>query len=184
MEEKNAFISLVKQKISSASSEAYLGLLAIIGILLFMLYAAATTGILMFLIPVIVIGYFVYRLTKREKGTFKGSFFWGDLIEKNPDEIVWIKPILTSHTAAFVITLYKEQSFQLYTKSGLHVKFKVSSQKDLETFYKGLQTHLPHAHLGYSEKVKEAYFASKDSFISSLKNRKIYQPVSSFDFED
>lgn len=134
-------------------------------------------------VPAILIGilpliglFFIYH---RFRGDFKGYDFWMDIFQNTPEEIVWIKPVVTSHTMAFVVTLYKERSFDFYTRNGLRLRINIDSLKNHRLLFDAIRSNLPHAHIGYSELVDSLYGENKNMFIKTLKDNGLYTPIGS-----
>ncbi|MDR2948572.1 MAG: hypothetical protein LBV71_05135 [Prevotella sp.] len=119
----------------------------------------------------------IIRINRTRKEAVPDSF-WIDLIQNNPDDIVWIKPIIDK-TSVAGITLLKTRDFIFYTKDKYRLTLYCVSDNDLEIFWKGIKTYLPNTHIGYSVEIKNLYEDNAETFIKSLKSNGLYMPVSS-----
>jgi hypothetical protein len=166
---------LMRKGASGAQSEALMGMALIGGIVMICLYYSTRSAFV--LIPGAIfaaVGYFIY---KKFIGDFKGPDFWVDMIKNNPENIVWIKPITTKHTVGLVLTLYKEQKFQLLTADGMAMTMKCDKPIDAQIFIQGLRDHMPNAHVGYTAQIQSAYKRSQSTFIETLKSLGVYTPI-------
>ncbi len=112
----------------------------------------------------------------RNTGFFSGSNFWIEMIKNEPENIVWIKPIVEKLTIAHIITLDTTKKFQLYTIDGRKLEIICDSEIDLKMFFKSIKENLPHAHIGYSMEVLKLYNQSPLNFINTLKQKNIFMP--------
>lgn len=119
----------------------------------------------------------VFVVFGRSKGLLKDGDFWWEMITKNPDNIIWIKPIVQKHTAALVLTLYKEHYFELNTLDGLSMNFKCNSPKEQEIFFYGIKRFLPNTHIGYSPEIRILFDDDKTTFVETLKERELFQTI-------
>jgi hypothetical protein len=143
-----SYEKLMRKGASGAQSEAMMGMVLIGGIVLVCLYYSTKSAFV--LIPGAIFGAVGYVIYKKFIGDFKGPDFWVDMIKNNPDNIVWIKPITTKHTVGLVVTLYKEQKFQLLTADGLAMTMKCDDAMSSQIFIQGLRDHMPNAHVGFT----------------------------------
>ena len=102
------------------------------------------------------------------------------MIKNNPENIVWIKPITAKHTVGLIVTLYKEQKFQILTADGLAVTLKCDKPNEAQVFLNGVRDHMPLAHLGYTDHIKRLYKEGPSTFIEALKEDKLYTPITMF----
>jgi len=176
MDEK--FRKLIVKTCDNASLGAIFSMLMLIGLTLFFLFAGLQ--ITFFLILALGTGIGAYYISQRFKGDFKGGKYWATMIKDRPENIVWIKPIVTRHTVGYVFTLYKEKKFQFLTKDRLAITMTVDSEADQKIFYEGIIKHLPHAHIGYSPDMDSLYRYSPADLIDELKKTGEYYPVGGF----
>ncbi len=173
-----SFENLIKSKAQGAQTEAYFGMALFGAFILFFVYWGFKIPFLF--IPAVVfvgIGYLIY---KKFPGDFKGQDYWINTIKNNPDNIVWIKPITTKHTVGLIVTLYKEQKFQILTSDGLSVTLKCDKALDAQILLHGVQTHMSHAQLGYSHQVKNLYKKDAVLFLQNLQQLNLYTPITSY----
>jgi hypothetical protein len=169
------FKQLLKDRIQAAQTESLFAIALFAGFILFFVYWGFKSWFLF--IPAIiftVIAYFVY---KKFQGDFKGPDFWIDMLNENPANIVWIKPITVKHTVGFVITLYSEQKFQILTAENMAVTIKCDKAGQAEVFLKGCQEIIPNSHIGYTSQIKSIYLSDPANFIAKLKSSQLYSPI-------
>lgn len=130
----------------------------------------------MLILPLIMIliGVWIYNSFK---GDFKGADYWEDVFKNHPEKIVWIMPITVKHTAAYVVTLYREQKFQILTDEGMKVTIKCDKTGDPQSFLNGCAQYIPQAHIGYSPQVKSTYKQDPATFIQNLTEFDMYVPL-------
>ena len=174
------FEKLIKRNCESSSFQSGMAIMAIYCLAAFFLYQGAENSSIFLGIAGLIIGIFAYKMTQKYKGEIKGGLFWVDMIKENPENIVWLKPILQKNTVALVITLYKERHFQFLTKDGLRIVMKCDSDKDQQTFIEGIQIHLPNAQFGYSYQMVEIYSTNPENFINALSVKGMYTPISAY----
>lgn len=136
----------------------------------------------LFFFSMLTVALVVY-LYRKHKGGLKGPNFWLRMIKDKPDDIIWIKPVVIKHTVGYVVTLYKEQTFQIIAKNGYKVFINCDSKYNLDVFFKGIQECLPNAQLGYSREIAVLYAQNPGTFIEALKVEGLYTPVSIYKFE-
>lgn len=173
-----SYENLIRKGAGAAQAEAGLGMLLFVSFILFFVYWGFQIPFLF--IPAVIFGGIGYLIYKKLPGDFKGSDFWVDMIKNNPENIVWIKPITTKHTVGLVITLYKEQKFQMLTANGIFVTMKCDKENEAEIFLNGVKNHMPNAQLGFSHQIKNIYKQDPSQFIENLKQKGLYTPISSF----
>lgn len=173
-------VGIVDQQCIKAILSGWAGFALLTAMAAFFVY----WGIKIPFVPILLIGlaaaavpFWVYW---RFKGDFKGASFWIDLLQSQPENIVWIKPVITKHTVGYVFTLYQERSFELYTHDGLRLRLQIDSLQNHRLFFDAIQTHLPHAHIGYSEEVDSLYRLDKPGFIQNLQDKQWYRPIADF----
>ena len=173
-----SYENLIRKGTQGAQNEAMsaMGLLGVIG-LICLYYSSKSIFVLIPLVIFGAVGYFVY---KKFSGDFKGGDFWVNMIKNNPENIVWIKPITTKHTVGLIVTLYKEQKFQILTADGLFVTMKCDNSIDSQIFLNGLREYMPHAQLGFTHQIKRIYKQGPKQFIENLKQQNLYTPISTF----
>ncbi len=115
--------------------------------------------------------YYVYR------DNFLGPSYWTKLIEKKPEELVWIKPITTEHRAYYIVKFGESFSIELYTNRGVKTEFS-GSQQELYALLTAISQHAPHVHYGYSKKVEKIYKRKKRLFAEALEKEGLYHPLS------
>jgi hypothetical protein len=174
------FEKLVKRNCEISSFNSGIAIITVFILSAFFLYQGLESSTFFLSIAGLAIGYYAYTMTKKFKGEIKGGVFWVDMIKENPENIVWIKPILQKNTVALVITLYKERHFQFLTKDGLRIVMKCDSDKDQQTFIDGIQIHLPNAQFGYSYQMVEIYSTNPENFINALSVKGMYTPISAY----
>jgi hypothetical protein len=142
-------------------------------------YQFITTGAadsLPMLIAMIIIFVPVYWFNRYK---FKEVSFWVDVFENRPEELVWVKPIETSHKAAYVITVAKTYKYELYLKDGTHAIID-TSYKRIEGFYKGIRAYAPHVHFGYSREINKLYRKDKKNFLTNAMNKGLYTSINDY----
>jgi len=169
------FKELLRSRVQAAQRESLLAMALFAGFILFFIYWGMKLVFLF--IPALVFAVIAYFVYKKFQGDFKGADYWLKQFEENPENVVWIKPITVKHTAGFVITLYKEQKFQILTADNLAVTLKCDKAGQAEVFLKGCQQTIPNAHIGYTVQIKSIYKKDPDEFISSLKASNLYSPI-------
>jgi len=112
------------------------------------------------------------------RGDLKGGEYWLQLIEEQPEQIVWIKPIQVSYKTGW-ITTDQELQFQILTRDKLKIRF-TCDEGEQKTLFDGAQTYLPKVHFGYSDEVSHLFDKSPKAFISQLEEEGLYQPIASF----
>lgn len=113
------------------------------------------------------------------RSKFKPLQFWLDLFYKNSEELIWVKPITTKHTAYLVVTYAKSYQFELYLKDGTHLKIDCPEHRR-KVFYNGIKKYAPHAHLGYSREVNKVYRRNRATFLETLKQKGLYRSVNDY----
>jgi hypothetical protein len=111
---------------------------------------------------------------------FKEVSFWVNVFENRPEDLVWVKPIETSHKAAYVITVAKTYKYELFLKDGTHAIID-TSYKRIAGFYKGIRKHAPHAHFGYSNEIRKLYRKDRVNFLKNAKVQGIYTSINDYD---
>jgi hypothetical protein len=164
------FEDLIEKNCQDASIKSTLALVVIFGLSAFMFYH----GIFLAGIAIGLAG--IYAAI-RFSGEYKGGKFWLAMIKENPGNIVWIKPIVTRHTAAFVLTLYKERKFQFLTKDGLKIIMLCNSDEEQQLFLEGVKKYLPDTHIGYSREMSVIYDDYPADFMNGIKKRGLYMPI-------
>jgi hypothetical protein len=174
------FEKLVFKNCDAATAESTLALVVLFGLSAFLLYWGIKVPFFPILLMGVGVGVGGYYTYKKFQGEFKGAPFWVKMIKENPDNIVWIKPIVTKHTVGIVITLYKERKFQFLTADGLKITMKCDSDEDQKVFFEGVNQYLYNAHIGYSLDVDNIYRQDSVSFIRNLKKNGLYTPITSY----
>lgn len=126
------------------------------------------------------IGLIIGMITSINRGRKEAvpESFWIDMIQNNPDNIVWIKPI-TNKVSVSAIPVMKTYNFVLYTKDKHLLTLFCVSDSELDIFWRGIKTHLTNTHIGYSADIENIYEETPENFIESLKLKELYRPVSS-----
>lgn len=167
--------------IRSAVSKNLVG--GIVGVVLLSVFGIFLlgSGIAMLFVPIIIIGLIpvggIFLIVSRFKGDFKGGDYWINLLNNEPQKIVWIKPVNIRHTAAYVITLYSEMHFQILTTDKLAIMIKCESRESQQLFLRGMQEYAPHAHIGYSDMAAFYFRSDPNDFIADLKGNNEYNPI-------
>tara|TARA_B100000809_G_C14940053_1_gene460058 strand:+ start:302 stop:841 length:540 start_codon:yes stop_codon:yes gene_type:complete len=169
---------LIRKGTGGAQTEASYAMLLFGGFILFFVYWGFKIPFLF--IPAVILGAIGYLIYKKFSGDFKGGGFWMDMIKNNPENIVWIKPITTKHTVGLILTLYKEQKFQILTADDISVTIKCDKSIDSQIFLNGIKIHMPHVQLGFSHQIKSIYKQNPKEFIENLKQQNLYTPISTF----
>lgn len=104
--------------------------------------------------------------------------FWYNIIENEPDKLVWVKPITTEHKAYF-FTYSKSFQFEIYLSDGTHVKIDCP-ESHKRIFYRMIGEHTPHAHVGYSKDVAKIYRKHRKRFIQRLNEKGLYNTVEDY----
>lgn len=110
---------------------------------------------------------------------FKPLKFWIDLFEKHPEDLVWVNPITTEHTAYMLVTYAKSYQFQLYLRDGGSIKIDCP-ESHKKIFYRMLREYAPHAHLGYSKEVKKVYKRHRKRFLQRLNEKGLLRTVNDY----
>jgi hypothetical protein len=156
---------------------AFLGLFLLIG------------GIGLGFFPLIFIGAIVILImvgmySNKRVEINRDGYEWYKIISQTPEEIVWIMPVVTKHTVGLVVTLYKEQSFQIKTKDKVSLNVKCENQEDQLYLFYGLAKYLPNVHTGYTPEAKHLYDDDPTTMVDKLKERGKFNPFVSTDAND
>jgi hypothetical protein len=149
--------------------------LVLVGIIVQIIVTGATDSFPM-VIAMIIVFVPVYWFNRFK---FKEVSFWVDVFENRPMDLVWVKPIDTSHTAAFVITVAKSYKYELYLTDGTHAIIE-TSHKRIKGFYKGIRTYAPHAHFGYSPEIRKLYRKDKKNFLANAADANLLRTISDY----
>jgi hypothetical protein len=180
--ENEQFDDLIAKKSQSAALGSIFGILILFALGAYFLYMGVVSKFflpLIFGIGVVILGIYFLRKNDRE---FKGGDFWVDLLNSHPEKVVYIKPIVTKHTVGFVLTLWKEQKFQLCTINNEKILMTIDTDEERTIFFEGIQQLLPHAHIGFSYEIDALYAADPETFIATLQERQLYTPFDTFAF--
>ena len=128
------------------------------------------------LIALFIVFGIVY-LFNRDK--FKGLKYWTEIFEDHPEELVWIKPIETSHTVALVLTVNTSYKYELFLENGSKLILETAKER-IPEFYKGIRIHAPHAHFGYSREIKKLYKKDKKNFLKNAKEKGLFRSISDY----
>ncbi len=151
------------------------GVIVLLGIN-YQLVVSGTTDSLPMLVAMIIVFVPVYWFNRYK---FKEVSFWIDVFENRPEDLVWVKPIETSHKAAYVITVAKTYKYELYLKDGTHAIID-TSYKRIEGFYKGIRAYAPHVHFGYSNDIRKLYRKDKTNFLENAKSNGWYRSINDY----
>lgn len=102
---------------------------------------------------------------------------WVSIINENPENIVWIKPIIEKTVLLNVVTLLKTRHFKLMANDATDVLIDCSSEKEAEFFLRRITVYLPHAHVGYTKEVQELYDADPKKFMVRMILNGDYTPI-------
>lgn len=172
------FEKLIQNKCDNTEIRSRITIVILSIITIFIFYYSIKIKILYVLVLFLL--YAIYFLIKKSKGNFKGGKYWLQLIQTNPQNIVWILPIVVNHNIAIVLTLYKTREFQILTKDKINVTIKCDSEKDQKIFLEGMKNNCPDAHVGYKQEAIYLYNSNPSEFINLLKDADLYTSVSSF----
>ncbi len=170
------FESLVLRGCSKSSFRSRLVLIGIFAFSAYGLYMAVLGNLFMLIITILFSILGIYG-SKKFSGEFKGGEFWVNMIRKNPDNIVWIKPIIEKTTLYSVVTLFKEKQFQFLTKEKLKIRMKCDTEDEQKIFVEGVRHYLPHAQFGYSSEIASIYRDNPLTFLDTLMSKEIYTPI-------
>ena len=173
---------MIAKKSQSTALGAVFGVLILFALGAYFLYMGIVYKFflpLVFGAGVVILG--IYFLRKNDK-EFKGGDFWVDLIKSQPEKFVWIKPIVTKHTVGFVLTLWKEQKFQLCTINNEKILMTIDTDQERTIFFEGIQQLLPHAHIGFTNEIDALYSSNPETFIATLQERQLYTPFDAIAF--
>jgi hypothetical protein len=182
--EDEEFINLVHKGTEKTSGNSNILLAVILVIFMIFCYLAVEgQSLLHFIIALLVggLGYFIYN---KSRGEFKSGHYWINLLQNNPGEFVWIKPIEVRHTVGYVIRLFSIKEFQFLTRHHEHITIVCDAEEDRKVFFRGIRNYLPHAHLGYSYEVSAIYEEGPGYFIKALEKRGLYRPAGDFDLKN
>ncbi len=171
-----AFDKLIRSSAENASLGTLFAMLILVGLLFFVLNSAMELPI--FFVPAVGIAIAIVYFLRKFKGDFKGGYYWQTVLFEEPERIVWIKPITEKHTVALVITLFKIGKFQFLTSDGLQKTITCDSDENRSLFFRGIKQCVPHAHIGYSERVDAIYKDDPATFLLALQRANLYEPVS------
>ena len=171
------FEGFIFKSCENSMLQSYFILLALFGIAGYFFYLAIAYQNLIALLPALTLGAAGLYLIQKCRGYLKGGQYWVDMIKEQPDNIVWIKPIVEKHTVAYVVTIFKEKKFQFLTKDRLVITMDCNSLEQQQLFFDGVKDNLPHAQIGYSYKMEDLYDDSPKTFLSSLQRAGIYTPL-------
>lgn len=131
------------------------------------------SNIVMLLIMYLILGVFYWS----HRSEFRPFSYWINIIENEPEQVVWLKPIQIDHTAYFLVTYARSYKYELFLKNGDKLKVMCPNDKR-EDFVQIFQKYTPHVHFGYSKKVAKFYQKDKSTFLENIKNAGIYLPIS------
>ena len=178
------FDHLITTKCENTSVGGIFKALFFFGVGSYLLY----TGIagFFYLLPILLglaaIIYSVY-IWRRYDSDFKGGDYWAELINTKPEDVVWIKPIVTKRKDGNVPGLFRENKFHLFTQDGLRMGTTLANDEERQVFFEGVKHLLPHAHIGYTSEIDALYFSNSENFITKLEERKWYTPIDTFEVE-
>jgi hypothetical protein len=171
------FEALVYENCESSSFHSKIGFVLIYIVVAFLFYWGIKLENIVLIIGAIGLGALVWYLKGKSKGVTEGGKFWVDMIRERPENIVWIKPIVTKHTAYYVLTLFTENKFEFLTKEGQKIVMNCNTREQQETFIDGVRQHLPHAQFGYSLDIAVEYDDGPEDFIDALAAKNHYTPI-------
>jgi len=174
---EEGFENIIFHKSENETIQVYLLLAVIFGISLYFLNWAIVHQFIISLFPCLIFGLMGFYFLKKSNLKFRGGNFWVNMIKENPENIVWIKPIVEKHTVWYLITLFKVQNFQFLTKDGLSINMKIDTAEEQKIFFDGIKINLPHAQIGYSPKIDLLYDFNPKNFIKALQARNLYTPI-------
>ncbi|MBO6515610.1 MAG: hypothetical protein JJ975_03575 [Bacteroidia bacterium] len=166
-----------KEKQESILAIALLGFVVMV-----LLYFTITSPFtLIFGSITLVFGLIGYGIVMNRKDVFlEDGRYWYKLITETPERILWIQPVVTKHTVGFVLTLYKERSFIIYTDGKSRLNIKCENSEEQTIFFYGLAKFLSEVQYGHTSKISILYNDDKATFLEKIKERGWYTPVSSF----
>jgi hypothetical protein len=172
----NEFLSLIFKK-CEYTLDLKIALFVIFSFSLFLLYWGIKTSLFFLIILAGLVAYFGYRLLTSRSKSANGGELWVDMIENNPENIVWIKPIIERTSYWYLITISKEHQLQILTQDGQSVIIFCDNDYEGEIFFDGIKYFLPNVHVGYSFEIEEMYKSNPSTFIYTLKKNRIYLPA-------
>jgi hypothetical protein len=173
------FEKLIVARCEGSSARVVIMMLFLSGGGFFMMLAGGALGILLGLVMISTAIFCVVRF----KSEFMGGTYWAGMIKNNPENIVWIKPILEKTTLSLVITLFTTRQYQLLTKDNQKIIMNCDSDHEQKIFVGGVKHYLPHAHVGYSLQMVNAYEADPAKFIATVQRKNIYTPIDTFEIK-
>jgi hypothetical protein len=172
----NTFLNFIFKK-CEYTLELKITLFAVFSFSLFLLYWGIKTSLFFLIILASLVAYFGYRLLTSRSKSANGGESWADMIENNPKNIVWIKPIIERTSYWYLITISKAHQLQILTQDGQSVIVSCDNDYEGEIFFDGIKYFLPNVHVGYSFEIEEMYKSNPSTFIYTLKKNRIYLPA-------
>jgi sensor histidine kinase YesM len=174
--ENEQFENMISKKSQSTALGAVFGILILFALGAYFLYLGIVSKFflpLIFGVAVVIFGIWLLRKNDKE---FKGGEFWIDLLKSQPENFIWIKPIVTKHTVGFVLTLWRDQKFQLCTINNEQLLLTIDTEEERLIFFEGIQQLLPHAHIGFTYEIDALYSSNPETFIATLQEWQLYTP--------
>ncbi len=167
---------LLKKGMTSNIIFVYLAVVVFIFTIVSVIMSGQLEGVEDLLTLILTMGILAAILYYMYRDQFLGPAFWTKLIEKRPEELVWIKPVTTKHKLWYVVTVSESYSVELLTSKGVKTEFAGTKQQ-LQNLLEAVAVHAPHAHHGYSREVEKIYNKKKRRFAEVLKEEGLYNPL-------
>jgi hypothetical protein len=108
-----------------------------------------------------------------------GNNYWVELLKTQPENIVWIKPIVVKD--GDILSLYKKtRKYQLFTKDRNELTMTLNKE-ERGIFFEGVSHLLPHAHIGYTHIIESFYAENSENLINMLLAEQLYNPIDTFE---
>ncbi|MFT4603079.1 MAG: hypothetical protein ACI857_003266 [Arenicella sp.] len=172
--------AFIRKKITKVRIETFIALGFLFALALFFLIAGIIIPFAILIALGVGTGIGGFLLIRKSRGEFNSADFWIQLIEERGDEIIWVKPFKTKHTLGLVITLFEESNFQIFTKDGLRIHFKMNNEQEQKLFFEMVRSYFKDAQVGYSGEVEMLYQLDKSRFKENLIQKGLYTPISTF----
>lgn len=170
------FFTLLEKGVDKAQSELAFSTLMLIALGCFFIYITLTgKSIIPLIFGTLIVSTAIYFINKNNNA--KGLKYWQDIINYNPEKLVWVKPIIEKHTVYYVVTLYKEKHFQLLDSDKKSVKISCDNEAEQKIFIEAIKHLFPHVQFGYSRHLQIIYDEQASNFISAIQDKGLYTPI-------
>ena len=155
---------------------------AVFGVIIFAFVTTFSKGgatvkdIVPMLVAFGILGAIVYIMYRRK---LKPASYWIKLIERRPQDLVWIKPTRVKHKMFVVATVAESAQFELFDVHKNVVKIDASAMKK-GLIIKEFMEKTPEVHYGYSREIEKLYKKNPHRFVSELKKQDLYFPVKNY----